>query len=81
MSYSIYFVNKNNLYLQVGFESSRQSKKMLEEIANCLPDGSSAYGEIIFRNEHVEKITCYEINYDKRAILKYKGSKKKFLKG
>lgn len=80
MSYSIYFVNKLNLYLEVGFENQRQARKKLEEIANCFPN-EKATGEIWFRNEYVKRTTHYEITYkDRKAVLRYTRYKKDFKK-
>jgi len=81
MSFSIYFVNKGNLYLEVGFKKRVEARRKLEEIANCFVGSSDAVGEIWYRNDYVEKKARYEIRYDKnRAFLKYKGSMKNFLK-
>ncbi len=80
MRYSIYFANKNNLYLEVGFKSRKEARYKLEEIANCFPN-DVAVGEIWFRNDYVSKATHYAISYDnKKAVLVYKKSKKEFLK-
>ncbi|MEM4244598.1 MAG: hypothetical protein QW404_01185 [Candidatus Nanoarchaeia archaeon] len=76
MHYSIYFINKNNLYVEVGFKNRREAKSKLEEIANCFPE-DSAVGEIVFRDNYINKTTQYLINYEnKKAFLKYKSSKK-----
>ncbi len=79
MPYSICFVNKSNLYVEVGFNSKRKAKVKLEEIANCFVDSSNAIGEIWYRNDYVEKVTHYEISYKGgKACLTYKRSKKTF---
>lgn len=78
MSYSIYFVNKSNLYLEVGFDKKTDARKKLEGIANCFPN-ESAVGEIWYSNNYLDKKTIYEITYhDRRAHLRYVKSKKVF---
>jgi len=61
------------------FDSPRKAKVRLEWIANCFSTSSPAVGEVWFRNDYVNRTTCYEITYKERAVLVYKGSKKEFL--
>ena len=78
MAYIIYFTNKDNLYLEVGFDTRKVAKKKLEEIANCFPNDKAA-GEVWFRNGYVDKTAYYDITYkDKKAVLSYTRSKKFF---
>ncbi len=63
MPYNIYFANSSSLCLEVGFNSFKEAKAKLEELANCLGSGSKASGRISFKNNFFERITFYNITY------------------
>ncbi len=70
MPYNIYFGNTSSLCLEVGFNSFKEAKAKLEELANCLGSGSKASGRITFKKNSFKKIMLYDITYvSDRAYL------------